>query len=56
MTALLASEPEIDPRDPELRLAKLFDDGTVDPLAPRDSSGVLAARGTINRSMWIQAS
>src|SRR5215472_10907709 len=53
MTALLASEPEIDPRDPELRLSNLFDEGTVERLAPRDTSGVLAARGAINGAKTI---
>jgi acetyl-CoA/propionyl-CoA carboxylase carboxyl transferase subunit len=49
MTAL-ASPPvaEIDPRDPVLRLEKLFDPGTLELLAPRDDSGVIAARGRIN--------
>jgi acetyl-CoA/propionyl-CoA carboxylase carboxyl transferase subunit len=49
MTAL-ASPPvaEIDPRDPLLRLEKLFDPGTMELLAPRDDSGVVAARGRIN--------
>ncbi|HWE87841.1 MAG TPA: carboxyl transferase domain-containing protein [Pseudonocardiaceae bacterium] len=43
-----ATAPGPDPRDPETRLARLFDDGTVALLRPRDSSGVLAARGRIN--------
>ncbi|MCL2781971.1 MAG: hypothetical protein FWD74_10905, partial [Actinomycetia bacterium] len=38
---------ELDPRDPELRLGKLLDPGSVVPLHPRDDSGVLAARGRI---------
>src|SRR5664279_3747661 len=37
-----------DPRDPELRLEQLFDDGSLKPLRARDASGVFAARGTIN--------
>ena len=53
MTAL--AEPtavldERDPRDPELRLEKLFDMGSLRALRPRDDSGVFAARGTINGS------
>src|SRR5947208_2699639 len=49
MTAL-AHPPatEIDPRDPVLRLEKLFDAGTIELLRPRDDSGVVAARGRIN--------
>ena len=37
-----------DPRDPELRLEKLFDSGSLTPLSERDRSGALTARGTIN--------
>jgi acetyl-CoA/propionyl-CoA carboxylase carboxyl transferase subunit len=47
MTAL-AVEPEIDPRDPEVRLGVLLDDGSVTALSPRDDSGAYAVRGTIN--------
>src|SRR5919197_560237 len=49
MTAL-AHPPatEIDPRDPVLRLEKLFDDDTMELLLPRDDSGVVTARGRIN--------
>ncbi|MEV4534639.1 carboxyl transferase domain-containing protein [Asanoa sp. NPDC049518] len=36
-----------DYRDPELRLRALFDAGTLRLVAPRDDSGVLAARGEI---------
>jgi acetyl-CoA/propionyl-CoA carboxylase carboxyl transferase subunit len=39
---------ERDPRDPELRLQKLFDAGSLQPLRPRDASGVFAARGAID--------
>jgi acetyl-CoA/propionyl-CoA carboxylase carboxyl transferase subunit len=38
----------LDPRDPLLRLATFFDDGTVELLHERDKSGVLAAGGTVN--------
>ncbi|GAA1301457.1 acyl-CoA carboxylase subunit beta [Saccharothrix xinjiangensis] len=55
MTAL-ASPPAIlpgavrepDPRDPEVRLGRLLDPGSVAPLRPRDGSGVLAVRGRVN--------
>jgi acetyl-CoA/propionyl-CoA carboxylase carboxyl transferase subunit len=36
-----------DPRDPEDRLARFFDAGSLQLLVPRDTSGVLAARGTV---------
>ncbi len=50
MTALAATPvtEERDPRDPVLRLEHLFDAGSVELLAPRDDSGVAAARGRIN--------
>ncbi len=47
---LVADAPaatERDPRDPELRLEKLLDAGTLEPLQPRDASGVYAVRGRI---------
>jgi len=43
-----AALEERDPRDPELRLERLFDAGSLQPLRERDASGVFAARGTIN--------
>src|SRR5579875_2465673 len=46
MTAL-AALPEVDPRDPVLRLSKLFDEGTMELIRPRDDSGVIAARGRV---------
>jgi acetyl-CoA/propionyl-CoA carboxylase carboxyl transferase subunit len=39
--------PEIDHRDPELRLSKLLDAGSMHALHERDNSGVFAVRGTI---------
>ncbi len=39
-----------DPRDPELRLERLLDAASVQPLSPRDTSGVYAVRGRINGS------
>ena len=47
----LTAEPpvaaDIDPRDPELRLSKLLDAGSMHELHERDNSGVYAVRGTI---------
>src|SRR6266550_4437227 len=47
----LTAEPpvaaEIDLRDPELRLSKLLDAGSMHALHERDNSGVFAVRGTI---------
>ncbi|QSB13328.1 acyl-CoA carboxylase subunit beta [Natronosporangium hydrolyticum] len=40
--------PSVDHRDPELRLRTLFDPGTLRLLIPRDTSGVLYARGEID--------
>jgi acetyl-CoA/propionyl-CoA carboxylase carboxyl transferase subunit len=37
----------LDQRDPEVRLRALFDPGSLRLLAPRDDSGVLAARGEV---------
>jgi acetyl-CoA/propionyl-CoA carboxylase carboxyl transferase subunit len=48
MTLTVDALPEVDPRDPELRLSKLLDTGSLIPLSPRDKSGVFAARGTID--------
>ncbi|MGH3768907.1 MAG: acyl-CoA carboxylase subunit beta [Pseudonocardiaceae bacterium] len=42
-----------DPRDPELRLACLFDPATLVSLHPRDSSGAFAARGRIDGAKVI---
>jgi acetyl-CoA/propionyl-CoA carboxylase carboxyl transferase subunit len=48
MSALAVAEVETDPRDPELRLTRLFDEGSLEQLQPRDTSGVFAAHGRIN--------
>ncbi|SDN35594.1 acetyl-CoA/propionyl-CoA carboxylase carboxyl transferase subunit [Geodermatophilus siccatus] len=49
MTTLQAApETATDPRDPEDRLARFFDTGSMSLLAPRDTSGVVAARGTVS--------
>jgi acetyl-CoA/propionyl-CoA carboxylase carboxyl transferase subunit len=50
MTALAEQPTPVDDRDPLLRLEKLFDAGSVTLMRPRDDSGVLAARGTVNGS------
>jgi acetyl-CoA/propionyl-CoA carboxylase carboxyl transferase subunit len=42
-----------DPRDPEDRLQRFFDPASMEPLATRDTSGVLAARGTVSGSPAI---
>ncbi|SDC59590.1 acyl-CoA carboxylase subunit beta [Actinokineospora iranica] len=52
MTAL-ATRPndgkrELDPREPEVRLAQLLDANSAAPLHPADSSGVYAVRGRID--------
>jgi acetyl-CoA/propionyl-CoA carboxylase carboxyl transferase subunit len=43
----------VDPRDPEDRLLRFFDAGSMQQLASRDTSGVLAARGTVQGSPAI---
>ena len=50
MSTLQAVPPALapDPRDPEDRLARFFDTGSMSLLAPRDTSGVVAARGTVS--------
>ena len=51
MTAIAATDapaPVEDPRDPLLRLARLFDEGTVQLITPQDDSGMLAAVGRID--------
>jgi acetyl-CoA/propionyl-CoA carboxylase carboxyl transferase subunit len=45
--------PAIDPRDPADRLERFFDPGSMRALAARDTSGVLAARGTVQGSPAI---
>ncbi|MGY1745489.1 acyl-CoA carboxylase subunit beta [Blastococcus sp. SYSU D00695] len=49
MTTLSAAPtPTVpDPRDPEDRLQRFFDEGSMSLLAARDTSGALAARGTV---------
>jgi acetyl-CoA/propionyl-CoA carboxylase carboxyl transferase subunit len=55
LTTVHASPPvsALDPRDPEDRLQRFFDDGSLQLLAARDTSGVLAARGTVQGSPTI---
>jgi len=44
---------ELDPRNPNTRLAALFDDGDMQLLGPDDGSGMLAATGRINGSRTV---
>ena len=56
MTTVHAAPPPVltvDPRDPEDRLARVFDPGSMSLLAPRDTSGVVAARGTVSGSRAV---
>ncbi|SDZ11840.1 acetyl-CoA/propionyl-CoA carboxylase carboxyl transferase subunit [Geodermatophilus africanus] len=55
MTTLHAVPPTtaVDPRDPEDRLSRFFDAGSMSLLAPRDTSGVVAARGTVSGTRTI---
>ena len=55
MTTVQAAPPlpTPDPRDPEDRLQRFFDPGSMQQLAARDTSGVLAARGTVSGSQAI---
>ena len=43
---MTATEVELDPRSPLVRLAKFFDNGEFTAITPIDDSGVLAAVGT----------
>lgn len=47
MTLVADAPVDVDPRDPEFRLSRLFDAGSLVPLMQRDTSGVFTARGTI---------
>jgi acetyl-CoA/propionyl-CoA carboxylase carboxyl transferase subunit len=42
------SEVAIDPRDPQLRIERILDSGTIKLLSERDKSGMLAAHGTVS--------
>nr|WP_222267659.1 carboxyl transferase domain-containing protein [Modestobacter marinus] len=53
MSTAPPATPTVDPRDPEDRLARFFDPGSLQLLAARDTSGVLAARGTVAGSSAI---
>ena len=55
MTTLQAAPPvtTADPRDPESRLERFFDEGSMQTLMPRDTSGILYARGTVHGSPAI---
>ena len=41
------SSNQLDPRDPEVRMRRLLDVGSINLITPRDSSGALAATGLI---------
>jgi acetyl-CoA/propionyl-CoA carboxylase carboxyl transferase subunit len=52
----LATAPHLtdrDPRDPQVRLAALLDEGSIQELTPRDDSGVYTVRGNVNGSPVI---
>jgi len=55
LTAVQVAQPlqANDPRDPQDRLERFFDAGSMRLLAERDTSGVLAARGTVQGSPAI---
>jgi acetyl-CoA/propionyl-CoA carboxylase carboxyl transferase subunit len=42
-----SAAPEVDPRDPMLRLEAFFDPGSATTITPRDDSGMLAATGAV---------
>jgi acetyl-CoA/propionyl-CoA carboxylase carboxyl transferase subunit len=44
--ALTKPATQVDPRDPQLRLASFLDDGSMELISEPDRSGMLAARGT----------
>lgn len=50
MTAVAPRAIEVDPRDPVVRLTKLFDPGSLEVVRSRDISGVVTARGRVNGS------
>ncbi|MEV6492292.1 carboxyl transferase domain-containing protein [Actinoplanes sp. NPDC051633] len=45
---MTVASPDVDLRDPEVRLRGLFDHGTMRLVVPRDDSGVLYARGEVD--------
>ena len=58
MTALATTSPETeqaqrDFRDPEVRLEQMLDDDSIEPLHPRDNSGMFAVRGRIDGTRVI---
>jgi len=48
MTAAAVDESAVDHRDPQVRLAALFDPGTLRTVSPVDGSGVLCGRGEVD--------
>ncbi|MCW2698509.1 MAG: carboxyl transferase [Blastococcus sp.] len=55
MTTVQAAPPvtATDPRDPQDRLERFFDAGSMSLLVSRDTSGVMAARGTVSGTATI---
>lgn len=55
MTTVTPAKPPRaeDPRNPNLRLAALFDEGSLELISPDDGSGMLAAIGTIDGSRTV---
>ncbi len=47
------STQEVDPRDPQLRIARLLDPKTTQLITPRDESGMIAATGSIKGNKVI---
>ena len=47
------STQEVDPRDPQLRIARLLDPNTSQLITPRDESGMIAATGSIKGNKVI---
>ena len=47
------STQEVDPRDPQLRIARLLDPNTTQLITPRDESGMIAATGSIKGNKVI---
>jgi len=43
-----SADPDLDPRDPRLRLSQLFDTGSIELITAEDDSGMLAAVGRID--------
>lgn len=44
---------EVNPRDPEVRMKRLVDQGSLELITPRDTSGMLAGLGTIDHNQVV---